>query len=83
MCVLCVNMTSVLYSKSEFVFKIVYNFDNNMDDVYKQMPVIVTYYLLDKFVNLFVYHQRNFWIPYGIIIIYVKMYLAFCFLQVP
>ena len=72
-------MTSVLYSKSEFVFKIVYNFDNNMDDVYKQMPVIVTYYLLDKFVNLFVYHRRHFSMAYGIMIIYVKNVPGFLF----
>ena len=45
------------------------------------MPVIVTYYFADKFVNLFVHHRRRFWVAYGIMIIYVKMYLACCSLQ--
>ena len=38
-------------------------------------------YLLNTFVTLFVYHQRHFWIAFWIMIIYVKMYLAFSFPQ--
>ena len=46
------------------------------------MPAIVTYYLADKFVNLFVHHRHRFWVAYGNMIISVKMYLACCSLQV-
>ena len=56
--------------------------DNDIEDVYKQMPAIVTYYLADKFVNLSVHHRRRFWVAYGIMIIYVKYVPGFCFLQV-
>ena len=46
------------------------------------MPVIVIYYLPDKFVNLFLHHRRRFWVANEIMIIYVKIYLACCSLQV-
>ena len=47
---LSVKKTFVLYIMSSKLFN---DFDYIIEDVYKQMPVIVTYYLADKFVNLF------------------------------
>ena len=47
---LSVKKTFVLYIMSSKLFN---DFDYMIEDVYKQMPVIVTYYLADKFVNLF------------------------------
>ena len=47
---LSVKKTFVLYIMSSKLFN---DFDYIIEDVYKPMPVIVTYYLADKFVNLF------------------------------
>ena len=93
MCLLCMKMTFGQYLKwiciqnsliiSIIILKMYTNkFMSLLLFVYKQTPAIVTYYLLDKFVNWFVYHRHHFWIADGIIIIYVKMYLAFCFFQI-
>ena len=49
--------------------------------IFKQMPVIVTYYFADKLVNLFLHHPCRFCVTYKIMIIYVKMYLACCSLH--